>query len=162
MNLQDVRSEALSLMKKHGLNGWTFKWGNEVGRFALCNCALKEITLSRPMTEHETNRERITNTILHEIAHAIHCNENNGKTNHDDHWQRIAKSIGCNGNRCTSADTVDMKKFVKWVAQCGNCGKEFYKYTKPKGATSCSTCDAKYNPKYELDFKFNPEGAGKY
>jgi len=123
MNLQDVRNEAISLMREHGINDWTFKWNKKVGIFGFCDCTMKEISLSRPMTEHETNGDRITNTILHEIAHALDCNDR-GMTNHDGNWERIAKSIGCSGSECGNSGGLEKKKFAKWVAQCKNCGKE--------------------------------------
>jgi predicted SprT family Zn-dependent metalloprotease len=161
MNLQEVRSEAISLMREHGLTDWTFKWDRTVGRFGFCDCTMKEIILSRPMTEHETNPQRVTNTILHEIAHALDCKQR-GYTNHDETWQSLAKSIGCSGTQCSSSKDIDKKKFVKWMAKCGHCGKEYFRYHKPKGALSCSQCDTKYNPEFGLDFRFNPSGEGKY
>ena len=33
--------------------------------------AMDRMSLSRPLTQHETNEDRVKNTILHEIAHAL-------------------------------------------------------------------------------------------
>jgi predicted SprT family Zn-dependent metalloprotease len=162
MNLEDIRNMAVSLMKEHGLTGWTFKWASkEVGRFGFCDCTTNTISLSRLMTQHETNIERVRNTILHEIAHGLDCQQR-GYTNHDKTWESIAKSIGCSGEKCSSGSSLDKKKFTKWIAQCGHCGKEYFKYYKPKGNISCSQCDTEYNPEFGLDFKFNPDAIGKY
>lgn len=162
MDLQEIRNMMLQKMKEHGLKGWTFKWLNqEVGRFGLCKCKYKTIFLSRLMTQHETDISRIENTILHEIAHALDC-EQRGFTKHDDNWFKIAKSIGCTGTKCAPITGLDKKKFMKWVATCDSCGKEYFKYYKPKDNLSCSRCDNDYNPDYKLDFKFNPEAMGKY
>jgi predicted SprT family Zn-dependent metalloprotease len=162
MNLEGIRDMVLSLMKEHGLTGWTFKWANkEVGRFGFCDCTTNTISLSRVMTQHETDMGRIKNTVLHEIAHALDC-QKRGYTNHDSEWERIAKSIGCSGTKCGVATGLDKKKFVKWIAQCGHCGKEYFKYYKPKDNLSCSQCDTEYNPEFGLDFKINPDALGKY
>lgn len=161
MNLEEVRDITLNLMRDNGLSHWTFKWANkEVGRFGFCNCIDKRISLSRVMTQHETNMDRVNNTILHEIAHAIDC-EQRGFTNHDEVWETIAKSIGCSGSKCGVGD-LDKKKFIKWVAQCGHCEKEYYRYYQPKSEISCSDCDTEYNSDFGLDFKINPEALGKY
>ena len=161
MDLNQVRNTALELMKQHGISDWTFKWDNTVGRFGFCDCTMKQIILSRPMTSNETDSDRINNTILHEIAHALDC-LNRGKTNHDSEWEKIAKSIGCSGSKCGSVTSLNKDAFIKWKAECSSCDKEYYKYHKPKTRLSCSQCDAKYNPEFELDFKFNPKGSDKY
>lgn len=43
------------------------------------------------------------NTVLHEAAHAIQF-LTTGRSDHGPVWQRIAKSIGCTGDRCVSVD----------------------------------------------------------
>ena len=47
----------------------------------------------------EARPEVIKNTILHEIAHAI---VGYGVSAHGSEWKRMAMSIGCNGQRCSS------------------------------------------------------------
>ncbi len=162
MNLDEIRNMALSLMREHGLKTWTFKWAKkEVGRFGFCDCTNKSISLSRLMTQHETDINRVKNTILHEIAHGIDC-ERRGFTNHDKVWQEIAKSIGCSAEKCGVSSGLEKKKFAKWIATCEHCGKEHYRYYKPKDGVSCSDCDTKYNPDFGLDFKINQDALGKY
>jgi predicted SprT family Zn-dependent metalloprotease len=56
------------------------------------------IFLSRIMVVNN-NKERVLNTILHEIAHELDYRKR-GRTNHDIHWKSIAWSIGCDGERC--------------------------------------------------------------
>ena len=104
-------------MREHGLTDYTFKWDKAVRRFGSCNGRTKVITLSRPMTQHETNERRVINTILHEIAHGLDY-RNRGYSNHDSEWKRVARSIGCSGDRCGSSSGVDKSQFMKWVATC--------------------------------------------
>jgi predicted SprT family Zn-dependent metalloprotease len=49
-----------------------------------------------------TEEQRL-NTILHEAAHAIQF-LTTGRSDHGPVWQRIAKSIGCTGERCMSVE----------------------------------------------------------
>ena len=102
MNLDKTRNIALKLMRKHGLASYTFKWDRAVRRFGCHNGRMKTISLSRPLTQHESNGCRIKNTILHEIAHALDY-EQRGYSNHDRVWKRTARSIGCSGERCSSS-----------------------------------------------------------
>ena len=58
MKLEKARNIALRLMRQHGLSDYTFKWDRAVRRFGCHNGRLKTLSLSRPMTEHETNEKR--------------------------------------------------------------------------------------------------------
>lgn len=49
---------------------------------------------SKIVTEND-----VSNTLLHEIAHAISGHE----AGHGPKWKKVAKSIGCDGKRCTKA-----------------------------------------------------------
>lgn len=88
---------ALDLMEQHGLTGpdvpedkrWTFKWDNAKRRAGQCNETQRVISISRPITEL-WGAERMRDTILHEIAHAIA----GARHRHDRVWQAIAASIG--------------------------------------------------------------------
>ena len=163
MELNRVRDIALKLLKKHNLRDWTFKWGTldsmrirDKYVLARCDYTLKNIILSRELTEHETNIDRLTNTILHEIAHAIDFDRRN-MSNHDKVWQKIAKSIGCMGNKCGDISGVNMKKVAKWIAECPTCHKKFFTHIKPKTKMSCASCGGKgFNPNYLIgDYKPN-------
>jgi predicted SprT family Zn-dependent metalloprotease len=49
-----------------------------------------------------TEEQRL-NTVLHEAAHAIQF-LTTGRSDHGPVWTRIAQSIGCSGDRCTTVD----------------------------------------------------------
>lgn len=155
MELNSIRQLTLRLMREHGLSDWTFKWGDFVGALAKCNYRYKYIVLSRQMTKHESNFNRIKNTILHEIAHAIDFNERGKKSGHDERWQEISKSIGCTGAVCGDTSGIDKEQFFKWIGTCPSCDKKYFFEIKPKNDISCSRCYPKYNPDYKLDLEFN-------
>ena len=120
------------MMDEHFLYDYKFEWMNSVRTFGNCNGHRKIIKLSIPLTKYETNNERIVNTILHEIAHAIDYNTR-GRSGHDATWRRIAKNIGCSGERCSSSSGVDKSKFMKWVVKCPSCD------------SACGVCCKKHN-----------------
>ena len=41
-----------------------------------------------------------------------------GYSAHDSTWRRIAKRVGCTGERCSSGSGVDKSKFMKWLVKC--------------------------------------------
>ena len=118
------------------------------------------------MTEHENNEKRVINTILHEIAHALDYRKR-GYSNHDSEWKRMAKSIGCSGERCSSGSGVDKSQFMKWVATCPSCEREVYYARKTKVDKACGSCCKKHNNnKYTSEYRFgwvlNPKVVKKY
>ena len=154
MNLEKTRHLAIKLMRQHGLKDYTFKWDRAVRRFGCHNGKMKTITLSRPLTQHESNECRIRNTILHEIAHALDYKQR-GYSNHDNTWKRLSKSIGCTGTRCSSMDGVNMSMVMKWVATCPRCEEQVYYARQKKRGTACGSCCKKYNNnKYTSEYKF--------
>lgn len=166
MKLEKARNISLRLMRQHGLSDYTFKWDRAVRRFGCHNGRLKTLSLSRPMTEHENNEKRVINTILHEIAHALDYRKR-GYSNHDYEWKRVARSIGCSGERCSSDSGVDKSQFMKWVATCPNCEREVYYARKTKVDKACGSCckkhnNNKYTSKYRFGWALNPKVVKQY
>lgn len=106
-----VIAEALA---KHGLTMDGFEGGVEGVKFtrggksragacsyspSLHKCKIMFNGLAWPAF---TEEQRL-NTILHEAAHAIQF-LTTGRSDHGPVWQRIAKSIGCTGDRCMSVE----------------------------------------------------------
>lgn len=157
MNLEKTRNMALKLMRKHGLSDYTFKWDRAVRRFGCHNGRLKTISLSRPMTQYESNECRVKNTILHEISHALDYKKR-GYSNHDSTWKRVARSIGCSGERCGSTSGVDKSQILKWEVTCPSCEKRVYYARKSKVDKACGNCCKKHNNnKYSAQYKFKWE-----
>src|SRR6187402_311530 len=65
-----------------------------------CNYTTRTINLSRHLTKLRT-REAVTNTIMHEIAHAMHP-----RVQHGDAWKLQMRKFGLVPERCSS-DKID-------------------------------------------------------
>lgn len=135
--------------------GYTWKWNNNKSRFGVHKArwrndflgnrtfTTKSIELSRYMFEHaEKTLEDWVDTILHEIAHGIDF-AIRGTSNHDGHWVRVAKAIGCSGERCGSHKVNATKKYE---AVCG-CGTKYtrHKLTHSTRYASCGRCRTALN-----------------
>lgn len=70
MNLLEAKKMAEEEMKKHGLLEWSFSFDNAIERFGSCRLTSKKISLSKKLIELNSI-ERVRNTLLHEIAHAL-------------------------------------------------------------------------------------------
>ena len=162
MNLLEAEKLAKELMAKHlprnGKFNWYFKWSHAKQTFGVCSSnrrtMIGHIKLSKPLTELN-DVTRVTNTILHEIAHAMDT-EIRGHSNHDWHWVKVAKSIGCDGERCYRGEDVEQPQ-SKYTLSCGTCGKEAPKHRKPKrSGVACGKCckthnNGKYSDKYKME-----------
>ncbi|QPI17937.1 hypothetical protein POP12_145 [Pectobacterium phage POP12] len=89
---RDVKIYAHHMMKLHGLvdNGWKFAINGRMTRaLGLCNYSKKTISLSKKFVKVAC-LDDITDTVLHEIAHAL-VGYNHG---HGSVWQAKAIEIG--------------------------------------------------------------------
>ena len=68
--LQDVMDLAYRLLAEYGLQNWRVSFDHARRRAGLCNFSTRTISLSRHYAR-EATLEHITDTILHEIAHAL-------------------------------------------------------------------------------------------
>ena len=146
MKLDEAKSLTLTLMSQHNLTEWSFKFDNAKRRFGSCDSRLKEITLSKHLVLIN-DENRVKNTILHEIAHAlVGC-----KHHHDNVWKQKALEIGCNGNRCyNSKDTVRVEG--TYQAACSICGHIFHSFKLRKKQSSCGLCSTSFNKEAILIF----------
>ncbi len=118
MELHDAQALALRLMTEHGLtdDGWTFTFDKATSRMGVCKFGPKRISLSRHYTEHATV-EQVTDTILHEIAHAlVGPYDSRGKRiGHGWQWKVKARALGATPKACgrnpylESAEVVSKK-----------------------------------------------------
>ena len=86
--------------------------------------------------------DKIRNTILHEMCHALPK-----AINHGSQWQQYAyvvgKKSGQNISRLAETDDVliNMRESrVKYIIECQECGKEYTYLKKPKVANRLSEC----------------------
>ena len=93
-----VYAFARSVMGLLDIEGWDVDFDNAKRRAGVCKYGPQVISFSRHFLTNAPLDE-IRNTVLHEIAHIL-AGYNAG---HGPEWVRIAKSIGCDGQRCTTA-----------------------------------------------------------
>ena len=152
MNLTVAKILAMELMAKHGLiqNGWKFSYDNAKSRFGSCRHRKKMITLSQHLV-CLNDVDRVKNTILHEIAHALTPGHR-----HDSVWVAKAIEIGCDGQRCYSLDETVTPQ-GRYIAICKGCKGEFHKHRKPRKMSSCGKCSGgRFNMEYKLEYIQQP------
>jgi predicted SprT family Zn-dependent metalloprotease len=139
--------------------GYKFRWDNARRRFGCCNYGQLHISLSKPLCSINLDKihGKVTDTILHEIAHAL-CIEVYGRLDgrgHGSNWISIAKQIGCDGKRCYDANLVE-NPTSKYILICPTCGKESKRYKKPTKSYACGECcNGVYNAEHKLIIKQN-------
>ena len=159
-HMSDIEEKIMDLMdtqysfKGRSINlsdkGWCFLWDNAKRRFGQCNPRDRIIKISRHLAE--ANRDDfddvIKNTVLHEIAHAIHW-EFFREANHGFLWIDIARTIGCDGQRYYSRENVKTVE-PKYSMICPVCGKEFPIHKKPTRSASCGFCHkGSFDPRFK-------------
>ena len=149
MEIRDAFRLGTKLMMQHDLlqSGWMFEFDNAKRRFGCCNYRTKTISLSRELVLLN-NEERVKNTILHEIAHAI-VGRGHG---HNGAWKRVALEIGCDGNRCYSSENTTIVQ-GKYKATCPKCNHVHHKHRKPKNRQSCGKCSKVFDNERLLVYK---------
>lgn len=139
-----ARTLALELMTKHGLHEWVFRFNKSKRRAGVCFFPLRNGVVVKPgrieLSVHHcelNDIEVVTDTLLHEIAHAL-AGEGHG---HDDHWKAICVRIGAKPERCYGTDAVVMPT-GRWRGRCGTCQKEYHRHRKPKSLEGywCLAC----------------------
>jgi SprT protein len=155
MNRIEAEILAKKLITQH-LSGTDFKfrWNNRKRAAGICSYRKKTIELSLPLTLL-ASLEEVIDTILHEIAHALA----GSAAGHGPKWKSIAKSIGCNGERCytekSKPSTYEAYKTVaKYKGVCPN-GHEVFRNRKPTKHQSCGLCCRKYNPNFLITYSLN-------
>lgn len=137
MTIDDAKVLGELHLEDKNLLDWRITFNNAKSKLGHCDYMRKEISLSIPILLINSE-EKVENTILHEIAHAlvgyIH--------GHDEVWRQKCLEIGGNGKTC-SDDHVRVQASYK--AQCPHCGKEYSKFRQTKIRRACSDCCQKYN-----------------
>ncbi len=110
--MYDARRLARNLMDQHGLDHWRFEFDNARRRAGCCHWSEKKISLSKHFV-HLNDTQRIRQTMLHEIAHAL-VGASHG---HDAVWRRKCLAIGGDGKRRFDADSTAMPP-SKYVGVC--------------------------------------------
>ena len=104
MELAQARHLAISLIREHLSDEWTFSWINAKKVYGQCNYVRKQILLSKVLTIHRSENA-VRQTILHEIAHALAPGHGHNRV-----WRKVAESLGVQRPRSTSAIDFDQSK----------------------------------------------------
>ena len=138
MNLFQAASLAEELKQKHMKDlgaYWHITFNPRLRRIlGRCTHQFKLIELNTQYVKLNT-LEEVTDTILHEIAHALVGPEHG----HDAVWEAKAISVGATPRRCGSSDAVVVP--AAYEAKCP-CGKTFKKYRRPWTVRICRRCRA--------------------
>jgi SprT protein len=155
MTRNEAELLANKLVNQHLVGtGYRFRWNNRKRSAGICSYRKKTVELSLPLTLL-ASVEEVTDTILHEIAHALAGND----AGHGPKWRSIAKSIGCNGLRCydekTKPSTFEAYKTIaKYKGLCPN-GHEVFKNRIPRKRQSCGKCCKRFNPNFLITYTLN-------
>lgn len=134
MDLNLAMSFGRELMDAYGLRDWRLCSDAAVRRFGSCNYDARRITLSAPLVTLNSECE-VLNCLLHEIAHGLV----GPKHGHDETWRRVARGIGCTGDRCYSSERV-VQPHGRYVLLCKNCGRTSERVRKPSSTLACGNC----------------------
>lgn len=128
MDLIKAQAKALVLMNKHGLSDWTFQWDRRKKGFGFCRPGSKLISLSANLVSLN-DEAQVTDTILHEIAHALDWVRNR-KMGHDWSWKRICVEIGARPEQYFTEKTVtmDTPKYVLKNTVTGQVVAKYYRF----------------------------------
>ena len=131
--LEAVAAEARRLMARHGLDGWSFQFDDASTRAGACRYDTKVISLARQYCLRAPEAER-TDTILHEIAHALVGREHH----HDAVWKRKAREIGCGAERCHDVGFAR----PRYIVSCPQCRWAATRNRRQRGLV-CRQCNSR-------------------
>lgn len=137
MEISEAKRLAATLMDRHRLTGWRLVFDDAKTRAGVCRPDRREIGLSRALTRLHSP-EQVTDTVLHEIAHAL-AGPGHG---HDRRWRLIAQQIGSSGERCIPPDAPKVEG--PWVGTCA-AGHRTTAHRRPVRVRSCLECAPRFD-----------------
>ena len=93
--LTAIAAQARDLMDRHGLDEWTLRFNTARQKHGECRALQKLILLSRVHAVNDPP-DQVTDTILHEIAHALA----GPGAGHGPAWKAIARRLGATPKSC--------------------------------------------------------------
>ncbi len=143
--ISSTANQADRLLKAHNLSDWRFTYDHARKRAGSCTYAAKLITMSEQFCL-KADEAAITDTILHEIAHAL-VGEEHG---HDAVWQATAMAIGCSAERthCLNFSSP------KYIVSCPVCGTYGAREKRGRGQV-CRTCKTPVTYEFYSEERWN-------
>ena len=161
--LREVRAMAERLMRQEFIIegqpmsgdalGYRFEFDNARKRLGCCKHWTKRISLSNYLCLGNLDKVdgKLMDTMLHELAHAFARKVYGGNCGHDYRWVNIAKSIGCNGERCYDHSEVTAVTRSKYTHTCPTCLTTKPVHRRVTRSCSCGACSGgRYNPQHKL------------
>lgn len=150
MNVERAKKYTKIMMKQHGLDEWrTLFTPQFISSLGVCDKRKKLLVFSSLYVQHNPFWE-IKDLILHEIAHALDTRDcYNGHQSHDEVWEKIAISIGCNGSVSGDATKYWLPE-PRYQGKCWRCDKVFKDWTKCY-KKYCFNCYDLYCDDFDLD-----------
>lgn len=140
-----VRVWADALIRLHlESDHWSFDFDHAKTRFGQCDHHAKRITLSRYLSERESDDD-VHQVLLHEIAHALA----GPRAGHGPTWKKIAFDLGYDGGRTHDAPAATDK--ARWLGVCPS-GHEIIRFRRPSKDTSCAKCSPRFNRAYLIEW----------
>lgn len=144
MTRQEMLSKTYQMMRKHGLNSWTFKEGTGKKRMGSASWPNRVLRISKYVL-NSGDEEIFTEVLLHEIAHAIEF-ENFGFNGggHGPRWRQTFIELGGTGDRLFPERFYKKLKIVsKYTLSCPKCKRTSKRDKVPnisRGRYVCSYC----------------------
>ena len=126
MNKLQARYLAESLMSQHLSDEWTFAFNKRKSALGVCNYTKKTIYLSEYFIARLSD-DKIKDTILHEIAHAIA----GVAAKHGPQWKAVCVRIGADPTRCYTGE-IDNPEY-RYKIKCKSCNSEHGRHRFNKG-----------------------------
>lgn len=145
MDLFDAEILAKELISRAGLD-YEFGWIRARNTYGRCSYKNRTIYLSSTLTPL-CSPEDVTNTIIHEICHALTPRAKHGKA-----WQDKMREFGREPSTLVNYN-VDRTSLANWLAVCKACGQKSYSLGKPRRLRSCGTHGNHYDEKYLLRYE---------
>lgn len=102
LRLGEVAAQARELMDRNGLADWSFGFNGATKKLGVCRYRQKEILLSRKHAVDGTP-DQVSDTILHEIAHALA----GSGAGHGPAWKAVARRLGATPKSCAPENEQD-------------------------------------------------------
>lgn len=145
----EVIGLANRLLAEHNLlPQWSFAIGKRKRSVGTCFYRQKRIEFSKHWLTLPD--EQISDTILHEIAHAL-VGPGHG---HGRVWKLKAMELGAIPKSCIHKDLRIHAPVSRWMGVCTVCRNQYNRHKKPSKNLACRACCIKYNGgKFHIRYK---------